>query len=371
LSARVDVIIAGAGVVGLAIAKTLAERGRDVWVLDAATSIGTGASSRNSEVIHAGLYYPKDSLKARLCVEGRRLLYDYCRSRKIDHCAIGKLIVATNDDETATLRSIQEHGAANGVDDLVQLSQAEVRRYEPALRTVGALWSPSSGIIDSHALMFAYQGDAEAAGATIVCRAPIVGGEITETGVALTVGGDTPMHLSCRLFINCAGLGAVDLARKLIGFPASAIPPAYLCKGSYFSLNRRSPFRHLIYPVPEPGGLGVHATLDLGGQTRFGPDVEWTDRIDYGVEQTRAARFYPTIRRYWPDLPDDALQPAYSGIRAKITGPGEPSADFRIDGPEQHGIPGVIHLFGIESPGLTASLAIGAHVATIVALRLA
>ena len=359
---HVDVVIAGAGLVGLSIAKALAEAGREVMVLEAESSIGTGMSSRNSEVIHAGIYYPAGSLKARLCVEGRALLYEYCRARGIGHNRIGKLIVAATADEVETLEVIRQGAATNGVEDLIPLTGARTTELEPALRAVAALWSPSTGIIDSHALMLAYQGDAEAAGAMVVCRAPVLRGDIVRSGIALEVGGETALRLSCNLFVNCAGLDATKIAQQIDGFPAAAIPALHRCKGSYFSLGMRSPFRHLIYPVPEPGGLGTHLTLDLGGQARFGPDVEWVDSVDYRVDPARAARFYPAIRRYWPGLPDNALLPAYSGIRAKLSGPGEPAADFRIDGPLQHGIPGIINLFGIESPGLTASLAIARHV---------
>ena len=359
---NVDVVIAGAGLVGLSIAKALAAAGREVMVLEAESSIGTGMSSRNSEVIHAGIYYPAGSLKARLCVEGRALLYDYCQARNIGHNRIGKLIVAATAEEAETLEVIRQGAITNGVEDLIPLSRAQATELEPALQAVAALWSPSTGIVDSHALMLAYQGDAEAAGTIVVFHAPVLGGRIMTRGVALEIGGSEPLRLTCNLFVNCAGLDATKIAARIEGLPAAAIPALHPCKGSYFSLSMRSPFRHLIYPVPEPGGLGTHLTLDLGGQARFGPDVEWADSLDYRVDPARAARFYPAIRRYWPDLPDNALLPAYSGIRAKLSGPGEPAADFRIDGPLQHGIPGIINLFGIESPGLTASLAIARHV---------
>lgn len=361
-SEHVDIVVAGAGVIGLAIARALALAGRDVLVLEAGDIVGGETSSRNSEVIHAGIYYPRGSLKARLCTAGRPLLYSYCAERGIPHRAIGKLIVATDGEEAAVLGSIRAAAAGNGVTDLETLDARGVLALEPALRVVAGLYSPSTGIIDSHALMQAYQADAESAGATIVRRTPIVAGTLTDDGLVLETGDETPLTLGCRLLINAAGLGAPALAAAIAGFPRAAIPPSYLCKGSYFSLGHASPFRHLIYPVPEPGGLGVHLTLDLGGQARFGPDVEWVDMIDYAVDPARAARFYPAIRRYWPDLADGALLPGYSGIRPKISAPGAPAADFRIDGTAVHGVPQVVNLFGIESPGLTASMAIADYV---------
>ncbi len=366
-SEHADIVVAGAGVVGLAIARALAMAGRDVLVLEAGSMIGSETSSRNSEVIHAGIYYPRGSLKARLCTEGRPLLYHYCADRGIPHRAIGKLIVATNDDETAVLGGIRAAAAGNGVTDLERLDARGILALEPALRATAGLYSPSTGIIDSHSLMQAYQADSEAAGATIVCRTPIVAGALTDDGLVLETGGEMPLALGCRLLINAAGLGAPALAAAIAGFPSAAIPRPYLCKGSYFSLGHTSPFRHLIYPVPEPGGLGIHLTLDLGGQARFGPDVEWVDSIDYAVDPARAVRFYPAIRRYWPDLADGALLPGYSGIRPKISAPGAPAADFRIDGVIVHGVPQIVNLFGIESPGLTASLAIAEYVAAMLA----
>ena len=363
MSERVDAVVAGAGVVGLAIARALARQGREVLVLEAADAIGTETSSRNSEVVHAGIYYPKDSLKALLCVRGRRLLYEYCASHGVPVHRLGKLIVATSDGEARALDGIASKAWANGVDDLRPISAAEAQALEPALHCTAALLSPSTGIIDSHRLMLAYQGDAEAAGAMVAFHAPIVRGRPTDRGWSLDVGGADPMQLECDLLINAAGLGAVALAGRLDGLPAGAVPTAYLCKGSYYSLAGRSPFGHLIYPVPEHAGLGVHLTLDLGGQARFGPDTEWVDHIDYRVDIARADGFYAAIRRYWPGLPDRALQPGYAGMRPTISGPHEPAADFRIDGPARHGLPGLVNLFGIESPGLTASLAIAEHVA--------
>jgi L-2-hydroxyglutarate oxidase LhgO len=364
---RIEMVVAGAGVVGLAVARALAQAGREVLVLEAESSIGTITSSRSSEVIHAGLYYPRDSLKARLCVEGRDRLYHYCAGRGVAARRLGKLVVATAGHELDTLNAITGRAEANGVFDLAWLDGAEAKRLEPALACVGALLSPSTGIVDSHGLMLAYQGDAEAAGAQIVCRAPVVGGEIAAGGLSLAIGGDPTMRLDCRWLINCAGLDAVALAGRIAGLPSAALPRAYFCKGSYYTLTGRAPFSRLIYPVPEHAGLGVHLTLDLGGQARFGPDIEWVDRPGYDVEIARAAGFYAAIRKYWPALPDGALQPGYAGIRPKIGGPHEPTPDFRIDGPRQHGVMGLINLFGIESPGLTASLAIARHVAELVA----
>jgi L-2-hydroxyglutarate oxidase LhgO len=362
VSERVDAVVAGAGVVGLAVARALALQGREVLVLEAADAIGTETSSRNSEVVHAGIYYPKDSLKARLCVRGRRLLYDYCASHGVPVSRLGKLIVATSEGEAAALDGIASKAWANGVEDLRPISGAEARALEPALNCTAALLSPSTGIVDSHGLMLAYQGDAEDAGAMVAFQAPILSGQPTATGWSLDVGGAEPMRLDCDLLVNAAGLGAVALAGRLDGLPADAVPTAYLCKGSYYGLGTRPPFNRLIYPVPEHAGLGVHLTLDLGGQARFGPDTEWVDQVDYAVDIARADGFYAAIRRYWPGLPDHALQPGYAGMRPKISGPHEPAADFRIDGPARHGQPGLVNLFGIESPGLTASLAIAEQV---------
>jgi L-2-hydroxyglutarate oxidase LhgO len=365
--AQADIVVAGAGVVGLAVARALALAGRSVLVLEAEAAIGTAISSRSSEVIHAGLYYPPDSLKARLCVEGRDRLYGYCAARGVAARPIGKLVVAADAGEIGALERVASRAAANGVTDLAWLEPPEVRALEPALACVAALLSPSTGIVDSHGLMLAYQGDAEAAGAEIVCRAPILGGEIRRDGLALAIGGAEPMRLDCRWLINAAGLDAVGLAGRIAGMPAAAVPRAYLCKGSYYGLRGRAPFSRLIYPVPEQAGLGVHLTLDLAGQARFGPDVEWVEQPGWDVEIARAAGFYAAIRNYWPGLPDGALQPGYAGIRPKISGPGEAAADFRIDGPGRHGVAGLVNLFGIESPGLTASLAIARTVGALVA----
>jgi L-2-hydroxyglutarate oxidase LhgO len=360
---KVGCVVIGAGVVGLAIARRLALAGLEVVVLEAAEAIGTATSSRNSEVIHAGIYYPADSLMARMCVAGKHALYDYCRDHGIPHRNCGKLIVATTPSETAKLQSIKAHAEANGVLDMQILGADSACELEPALNCDAALLSPSTGIIDSHAYMLALRGDAEANGAACAFHAPLLRAKSLPDGFELEVGGDAPMTLGCRLLINSAGLGATAVARSIDGMPIELIPPAYLAKGNYFSCSARAPFTHLIYPVPEPGGLGVHLTLDLAGQARFGPDVEWVDAIDYAVDPARAERFYPAIRRYWPALPDGALMPSYSGIRPKIVPPAVARQDFLIQGPRDHGLAGLVNLFGIESPGLTSSLAIADHVA--------
>jgi L-2-hydroxyglutarate oxidase LhgO len=360
---KVECVVVGAGVVGLAIARRLAEAGREVVVLEAADAIGTVTSSRNSEVIHAGIYYPAGSLMARFCVAGKQALYDYCRDRGIPHRNSGKLIVATRPEEMAKLAAIKAHAEANGVADLEQLSGTEARALEPALACEAALLSPSTGIVDSHSYMLALRGEAEAAGAAFAFLAPLERGRVTANGFEVDVGGEAPMTLACDMLINSAGLSATAIARMLDGMPLDLIPPAYLAKGCYFSCNAKAPFSRLIYPVPEPGGLGVHLTLDLAGQARFGPDVEWVDRIDYTVDPARGERFYPAIRRYWPSLPDGALTPSYSGMRPKIVPPAVAVQDFMIQGAQTHGVPGLINLFGIESPGLTSSLAIADYVA--------
>jgi L-2-hydroxyglutarate oxidase LhgO len=362
---RVECVIVGAGVVGLAIARRLARSGREVIVLEAAEAIGTATSSRSSEVIHAGIYYPAGSLMARTCVSGRRALYAYCREYGIPHRNCGKLIVATTEQEAGRLRSIRAHAEANGVEDLQLLNGDDARALEPALCCVAALLSPSTGIIDSHAFMLALRGDAERDAAAFAFHTPLLRARATPRGLEIETGGDTPMTLACDLLVNAAGLGAPAVARSVEGMPMDRIAPAYLAKGNYFSCSIQTPFSRLIYPVPEPGGLGVHLTLDLAGQARFGPDVEWIDTPDYDVDPARAARFYPAIRRYWPELPDDALIPAYSGIRPKIVPPAVAVQDFMIEGPADHGVAGLINLFGIESPGLTASLAIADHVAAL------
>ena len=359
---RVDCVVVGAGVIGLAVARRLAQAGREVVVLEAAEGIGTVTSSRNSEVIHAGIYYKAASLMARMCVTGKKMLYQYCAEHGVPHKNCGKLIVATTPKEAEKLQSIRAHAEANGVLDMQMLSGEAARALEPALNCDAALLSPSTGIIDSHAFMLALRGDAEAAGAALAFHTPLLRARAVAGKIELDAGGDAPMTLECRLLVNSAGLNAPAVARGIDGMPLASIPRAYLAKGNYFSCSRKAPFSHLIYPVPEPGGLGVHLTLDMAGQARFGPDVEWVDNIDYAVDPARAARFYPAIRKYWPALPDGALMPSYSGMRPKIVPPAVASQDFVIQGPKDHGVAGLINLFGIESPGLTSSLAIADYV---------
>ena len=358
----VDCVVVGAGVIGLAVARALAQAGREVIVLEAAEGIGTETSSRNSEVIHAGIYYPAGSLMARFCVAGRRALYDFCRDRGVPHRNCGKLIAATSAEEDGKLAGIKARAEANGVEGMRVLSAAEARALEPNLACTSALFSPATGIVDSHAYMLALQGEAEAAGAMVVFLSPVVAARAGRDGIEVEVGGTEPVTLRCRLLVNAAGLHAPALARRIAGMPADRVPTGYYAKGNYFTLAARAPFSRLIYPVPVPGGLGVHLTIDLGGQARFGPDVEWIDTLDYTVDPRRADGFYAAVRRYWPALPDGALQPGYAGIRPKITAPGAPAADFVVQGPQTHGVAGLVNLFGIESPGLTASLALAAHV---------
>jgi L-2-hydroxyglutarate oxidase LhgO len=362
VSEKIDCAVIGAGVIGLAVARELALAGREVIILEAEDAIGTHTSSRNSEVIHAGIYYPKDSLKARFCVEGKQLLYAYCRERDIGHRQIGKVIVAADDSERAAVASYIDKAAANGVDDLRLLSAQELSELEPALRGVAGVFSPSTGIIDSHALMLSLQGDAENAGAMAVFKSPIESGRVTGEGIEIEVGGAEPMSIICNAVINSAGLCAPDVARLIKGLPEDSIPQAYFAKAHYYTLSGKSPFNHLVYPVAHTAFLGVHVTLDLGGQVRFGPDLNWVDGIDYSFDSSREPMFYDAIHRYWPDLQNGQLQPGYTGIRPKISGPNEPAADFRIDGPADHGVPGLVNLFGIESPGLTSCLAIARHV---------
>lgn len=359
-----DCAVIGAGVVGLAVARALAQKGREVIVLEAEGAIGTGTSSRNSEVIHAGIYYQEGSLKARLCVEGKQLLYDYAAERGVPHRRCGKLIVATAPAQVAQLEAIAAKARSNGVDDLVLLSREQARAMEPQLECLAALHSPSTGIVDSHALMLSLQGDLEHAGGVLALKSVVVRAECADGAVVLMAEDGTALR--CNSVVNAAGLAAPALARRFEGLPASAVPAAHFAKGSYFTLAGRAPFSHLIYPVPEAAGLGVHLTLDLGGQAKFGPDVQWVDSPDdLVVDPHRGDGFYAEVRKYWPALPDGALIPGYAGIRPKIAGPGEPARDFVIEGPAAHGVPGLVNLFGIESPGLTSSLAIGRHVAAL------
>ena len=363
MTEKTDCVVIGAGVVGLAVARALALAGREVIVLEAAGAIGTGTSSRNSEVIHAGIYYPPGSAKAALCVAGKALLYRYCEEHGVAHRRCGKLIVATSAVQAGTLHKILAQAGANGVRDLRLLTADEVGAMEPELRCVAALYSPSTGIVDSHGLMLAFQGEAEDRGAMLALLSPVTGGEIGAGGIMLDVGGAEPMRIVARTVVNSAGLMAQRVAAALRGFPKEKVPPCHYAKGNYYSLAARSPFTHLIYPVPEAAGLGVHLTLDLAGQARFGPDVEWITEIDYDVDLRRADGFYRAIRDYWPGLKDGQLAPGYAGIRPKLGGPDAPAGDFLIQGPDEHGVAGLVNLFGIESPGLTASLALAKRVA--------
>jgi len=365
---QVDAVVVGAGVVGLAVARALARQGLETLVLERETAIGQGVSSRNSEVIHAGLYYPPGSLKARLCVRGKQLLYEFCASHQVAHQRCGKLVVATDAGQLAGLHALQSKAAANGVHDLQWLGAAEARALEPQLRCEAALLSPSTGIVDSHGLMLALQGELERHGGAVGLAsevraiAPAAQGQVLS--VAMPQGEQ--MALQARLVVNAAGLWAPWLAARTAGLGTQ--PAAHYSKGCYFSLQGRAPFARLVYPLPQDAWLGVHLTLDLGGQARFGPDAQWLegvatpDQLDYAVAPERADGFYADVRRYWPGLPDGALQPAYSGVRPKIHGPGEPAPDFRIDGPAQHGVAGLVNLLGIESPGLTSALAIAEEV---------
>lgn len=361
--ADIDAVVIGAGVIGLAIAREFALRGLSAVILEAENTIGTGTSSRNSEVIHAGLYYPEGSLKARLCIEGRDRLYSFCASHGVPHRRTGKLIVATSTDEISALHGLLAKGKANGCTDLRMLTREEALALEPALSCLAALYSPSTGIIDSHGYMLALQGDAEENGAAIAFNTPFESATHGEREFVVRTGGAEPMELTTSILVNAAGLFASEVAMAIGGPDNTHVPPTNYAKGNYFLLSGKAPFSHLIYPAPHAHGLGVHLTLDLGGQARFGPDVEWIDTIDYRVDPRRGDGFDDAIRRYWPDLPNDALSPGYSGIRPKICGPGDPAPDFRIDGPEAHGLQGLVNLFGIESPGLTASLAIAREVA--------
>ncbi|HEY7990348.1 MAG TPA: NAD(P)/FAD-dependent oxidoreductase [Stellaceae bacterium] len=366
MSDAVECVVVGAGVVGLAVARALARAGHEVLILEAARQFGTETSSRNSEVIHAGLHYPNGSLKARFCVKGRDMLYAYCAEHGVPYKRLGKLTAACDEREAKSLEAIVKKAEGNGVDNLEWVSGDEARRMEPELRCVRAFHSPSTGIIDSHALMLAYLGDAEAAGASLAYRARVESGRGSRDGFALEVGGDEKMSLDCKLLVNSAGLYAPAVSRTIAGIPPATIPRDYFCRGVYFTLSGRAPFQRLVYPVPEHAGLGVHLTLDMGGQAKFGPDTEWIDSVDYTVDPRRGDKFYEAIRTYWPGLKDGALQPGYAGIRPKISGPTEPAADFVVQGPADHGLAGLVNLYGIESPGLTSSLAIAEHVVSLV-----
>jgi L-2-hydroxyglutarate oxidase LhgO len=363
---EMDCVVAGAGAIGLAIARELAQAGREVLILEAEEAYGRGVSSRSSEVIHAGMYYTPGTLRAKLCVEGKWMLYDFMKKHNVAHTNCGKLIVASSDEELPTLEKIMQTGAINGVDDLQLLDAAQAIALEPALAAKGAILSPSTGMMDSAGIMLALLGEAENAGASLATRAPVVGGRVGGQMIEIDTGGKDPMTIGCNLFVNCTSLNAPHVASTLDGLDPAHVPTAYYGKGSYFSMTGKAPFSRLIYPCPIVGGLGVHLTVDVGGQARFGPDVEWVDEPNYVVDPRRADDFYALVRRYWPGLPDGALQPSYAGVRPKIVPPGSMTQDFRIDGPGQHGVPGLINLFGMESPGLTSSLAIGRYVMGIV-----
>jgi L-2-hydroxyglutarate oxidase LhgO len=356
-----DTVVVGGGVVGLAIARALALRGDQVTLLEAEDQFGSHSSSRNSEVIHAGIYYPSGSLKARLCVTGRRALYEYCEREDVPHERLGKLIVATRDEELPVLERLKIQAEANGVEDLVWLDRTEIATLEPALTAVRGLFSPSTGIVDSHAFMTALRRDAARAGADFVTATPVLGGRVLSSGLELAIGGADPTLARCRTLVNAGGLRAQELARNLVGFATETIPAQFFAKGHYFVLSGRAPFNHLVYPVPVSGGLGVHLTLDLAKQARFGPDVSWTDGIDYSFDETRAASFYAAIRDYFPGLETGSLVPGYTGIRPKLGPPNSSSQDFLVHGPAVHGVPGLLNLYGIESPGLTASLALAEY----------
>lgn len=358
-----DVIIVGAGVIGLAIARQFALAGSDVLVLEAEDRIGTHTSSRNSEVIHAGIYYPPGSMKAELCVVGRELLYSYCAAHGVPASPVGKLIVATNDAEVDGLHRLLARGHANGVTDLRLLSASDVTALEPEVRCVAGVLSPSTGIIDTHAFMLALQGEAEAHGAQIVVNARVETISSRSGVFIVSTGGDDAIELTCRKLINSAGFSAQQLASRTGGLTHDMIPPTFFAKGNYFGVSGATPFKRLIYPMPVSGGLGVHVTLDLAGRMRLGPDVHWVSGVDYARDESMLQQFYQSVATYWPAVQDRELHWTYSGVRPKISGPHDPVADFQIQGPRQHGLNGLVNLFGIESPGLTSSLAIARKVA--------
>lgn len=359
---QVDCVVIGAGVVGLATGRALALAGREVVVLEAEQSIGMGISSRNSEVIHAGIYYPSGTLKARFCVAGRSMLYDYLAHGNVEYRRLGKLIVAASSEETAMLSKYEQQAISNGVTDLRWLSIAEMAELEPSVRCAAGLLSPSSGIIDSHALMLSFQADLEAHGGIVACNSKVDGGELRDDGIVLEVDGSSRLTLHARAVVNSAGLGAQSVSSKLKGVAPQSIPARFLAKGHYFALTGAAPFRRLVYPIANSAGLGTHVTLDLGGNARFGPDVQWVNTVDYGFDDARKCEFVQAIRRYYPELDENRLQPSYTGIRPKISGPGQIAADFCIRGPADHSQRAYVALYGIESPGLTASMAIGEHV---------
>ncbi|MFT6372589.1 MAG: L-2-hydroxyglutarate oxidase LhgO [Gammaproteobacteria bacterium] len=365
---KVDCVVVGAGVIGLATARALALAGRDVIVIEANDCIGSETSSRNSEVIHAGIYYPAGSLKALFCVQGRKQLYDFCDERQLPYQRCGKFIIATDEKQTNQLQTIQKAALANGVEDIVAVDKLEIQHREPQLQCVAGLWSPSTGIIDSHSYMLALQGDIEDSGGTIVFNSKVTSGAKEGRLLKLEVqNGDSLFQLLAKTVVNCAGLGGDQLAHSIKGINKNSLPKYSYAKGNYFTYQGKTPFSSLIYPVPNDHGLGVHITLDMIGNMRFGPDVEWVDEINYDVDSARSDKFYSAIRAYWPNLPDKSILPAYSGIRPKINGKGLPTADFYIQGEKEHGVTGLINLFGIESPGLTSSLALADYVRDMLA----
>lgn len=365
---KVDALVVGAGVVGLAVARELALAGREVIVLESEDRIGSGISARNSEVVHAGIYYPSGSLKALTCVAGKQLLYDYCQHKNIPHQRCGKLIVATNREQLSQLKALQAKALANQVSDLRLLSKAEAESMEPDIPAAAALYSPSTGIVDSHRLMLALQGDIESTGGWVALRSKVVSGSVAHKRIVITVAGEDSSEVEAGLLINATGLHATRLLSTVTDYPRERIPPMYFAKGDYFALSGKSPCQHLLYPLPEPGGLGIHLTLDMAGQARFGPDVEWLeslhpDTLDYDIDPNKEHKFRRAIGAYWPAIQQRTLLPAYSGIRPKLSPQGTDAQDFVIDSPEQHGIAGWYNLFGIESPGLTAALALARLVA--------
>jgi len=372
---QVDCVVVGAGVVGLAVAREMALQGRETILLEREDSFGTISSARNSEVIHAGIYYPKGSLKAKLCVEGNRLLYEYCRSHQVGTQAYGKLIVAADANQLDDLQAILYKAQNNQVPDIKMISGAQAKALEPQLQCEAAVLSSSTGVVDSHGLMLSLLGGFEDAGGMVAYQSPLLGakpiGNNAEGGFELTIGGADGMQIQTKLLINCAGLSAPALAQKIEGLSKDQIPKAYFAKGNYFSLSGKSPFSHLIYPIPEPGGLGVHLTLDMGGQAKFGPDVEWLEieeegQINYTVDAKRGEGFYAAVRQYWPGLKDGSLQADYSGVRAKIVAPNALAGDFYFDGPQQHQLHGLFNLYGFESPGLTSCLGIAQYLEGLV-----
>lgn len=361
-SLELDAVVIGGGVVGLAIARALALAGREVTVLEAEPRLGSHSSSRNSEVIHAGIYYESGSLKAKLCVAGRKALYAYCEASGVPHERIGKIIVATREEDVRVLERLKAQAELNGVDDLVWLDQSQVHELEPDVIAVRGLLSPSTGIIDSHEYMSALRRDAERAGASVALATPVLGGQLLTDGIELSAGGGEAFTAKCRAVVNAAGLRAQEIARSIVGVPAATIPAQHFAKGHYFVLGGGTSFKRLIYPVPVPGGLGIHLTLDLAHQARFGPDVSWLDGVDYSFDESRVESFYQAIRRYFPGLKADSLVPGYTGIRPKLGPAGAPNQDFVVQGPAVHGVAGLVNLYGIESPGLTASLALADRV---------